>query len=103
MSQTLLVVVLFIGAVAMLPWLVRYVQQRQNKAVGVDGTPSRVLSAIAIGPHQRIVTVEVGPAATPPPSGVRFSSHSASGISATIAPNHSSGVQSTAIVRLSCG
>ncbi len=61
MSQTLLVVVLFIGAVAMLPWLVRYVQQRQNKAVGVASTPSRVLSAIAVGPQQRIVTVEVGP------------------------------------------
>lgn len=31
MSQTLLVVVLFIGAVAMLPWLVRYVQQHKTK------------------------------------------------------------------------
>ena len=56
-----MVVVLFIGAVAMLPWLIRYVQQRQGKAAGVAGTPSRVLSAIAVGPQQRIVTVEVGP------------------------------------------
>lgn len=61
MTQTLLVVVLFIGAVAMLPWLIRYVQQRQTNAAGVAGTPSRVLSAVAVGPHQRIVTVEVGP------------------------------------------
>lgn len=61
MGQTLLAVVLFIGAVAMLPWLIRYVQQRQSKAAGASGTPSRVLSAIAVGPHQRIVTVEVGP------------------------------------------
>ena len=61
MSQTLLAVVLFIGAVAMLPWLIRYVQQRKNQAGGAAGTPSRVLSAIAVGPQQRIVTVEVGP------------------------------------------
>ena len=61
MTQTLLVVVLFIGAVATLPWLIRYVQQRQSKAAGAAGTPSRVLSAIAVGPHQRVVTVEVGP------------------------------------------
>ena len=61
MGQTLLAVVLFIGAVAMLPWLIRYVQQRQSKVAGAAGMPSRVLSAIAVGPHQRIVTVEVGP------------------------------------------
>ena len=61
MTQTLLVVVLFIGAVALLPWLIRYVQQRQSKAAGAGGTSSRVLSAVAVGPHQRIVTVEVGP------------------------------------------
>ena len=61
MSQTLLVVVLFVGAVTMLPWLIRYVQQRQSKAAGAGGTSSRVLSAVAVGPHQRIVTVEVGP------------------------------------------
>lgn len=61
MTQTLLVVVLFIGAVALLPWLIRYVQQRQTKAAGATGMPSRVLSAVAVGPHQRIVTVEVGP------------------------------------------
>ena len=60
MGQTLLVVVLFIGAVATLPWLIRYVQQRQGKAAGAAGMPSRVLSAVAVGPQQRIVTVEVG-------------------------------------------
>ncbi|WP_037473316.1 FliO/MopB family protein [Simplicispira psychrophila] len=61
MTQTLLVVVLFIGAVALLPWLIRYIQQRQIKAAGATGMSSRVLSAVAVGPHQRIVTVEVGP------------------------------------------
>lgn len=61
MTQTLLVVLLFIGAVATLPWVIRYVQQQRTKAAGMAGMSSRVLSAIAVGPHQRIVTVEVGP------------------------------------------
>ena len=61
MTQTLMVVVLFVGAVAMLPWLIRRLQQRQAKGTGAAGLPSRVLSAIAVGPNQRVVTVEVGP------------------------------------------
>ena len=61
MTQTLMVVVLFVGAVAMLPWLIRRLQQRQAKGVGAAGVSSRVLSAVAVGPNQRIVTVEVGP------------------------------------------
>lgn len=61
MTQTLVVVVLFVGAVAMLPWLIRRMQQRQAKGTSAAGTPSRVLSAVAVGPNQRIVTVEVGP------------------------------------------
>lgn len=62
MTQTLSVVVLFIAGMACLPWLVRWVQQRKG-ASGVSGAAaaSRVLSAVAIGPQQRVVTVEVGP------------------------------------------
>lgn len=61
MTQTLLVVVLFVAAMAALPWLVRRIQQRQTGGGLAAGTASRVLSAIAVGPHQRVVTVEVGP------------------------------------------
>lgn len=61
MTQTLLVVVLFVGAMALLPWLVRRVQQRQAAGGMVAGGASRVLSAVAVGPQQRVVTVEVGP------------------------------------------
>jgi flagellar protein FliO/FliZ len=61
MTQTLLVVVLFVAAMAALPWLVRRIQQRQAGSGLAAGTASRVLSAIAVGPHQRVVTVEVGP------------------------------------------
>ena len=61
MTQTLLVVVLFVGAMALLPWLVRRVQQRQAAGGVASGGASRVLSAVAVGPQQRVVTVEVGP------------------------------------------
>ena len=61
MTQTLMVVVLFVGAMALLPWLVRRLQQRQAAGVAGLGAASKVLSAVAVGPHQRVVTVEVGP------------------------------------------
>ena len=61
MTPTLVVVVLFVGAMALLPWLVRRLQQRHAAAGMAAGGTSRVLSAVAIGPHQRVVTVEVGP------------------------------------------
>ncbi len=62
MGQTLVVVVLFIAAVALLPWLVRRLQQRQagGHAAGA-GAAAKVLSAVPVGPQQRVVTVEVGP------------------------------------------
>ena len=61
MTQTLLVVVLFVAGMACLPWLVRRLQQRQAVGATAAGSASRVLSAVAIGPQQRVVTVEVGP------------------------------------------
>ncbi|NMM82254.1 flagellar biosynthesis protein FliO [Acidovorax sp. SRB_14] len=61
MAQTLGLVVLFVAAMAALPWLIRRVQQRQAQGAGSAGTAARVLSAVAVGPHQRVVTVEVGP------------------------------------------
>lgn len=61
MTQTLVVVVLFVGAMAMLPWLVRRLQQRRAAGGSTGASTSRVLSAVAVGPQQRVVTVEVGP------------------------------------------
>lgn len=61
MTQTMLLVVLFVAALAALPWLIRRLQrQRAGLQVGA-GAGSRVLSAVAVGPQQRVVTVEVGP------------------------------------------
>ena len=59
MSQTLALVVLFIAGIATLPWLVRRLQQRQG-AQGVGSATTRVLAQAAVGPQQRVVTVEVG-------------------------------------------
>jgi flagellar protein FliO/FliZ len=58
MSQTWAVVVLFMLGMAALPWLVRRLQQRQA-AAGAGQSASRVLSQVAVGPHQRVVTVQV--------------------------------------------
>ncbi len=60
MSQTLVVVVLFIAAMAALPWLVKRLQQRHGALAAASGVTSKVLSAVAVGPQQRVVTVEVG-------------------------------------------
>lgn len=63
MLQTLLWMVLFVGGIAFLPWFVRRWQQgRSVSGLGGRGTSSvKVLSAVAVGPQQRVITVEVGP------------------------------------------
>ena len=58
MNQALLGVVLFIAGIATLPWLVRRLQQRQG-ALGAGNAAARVLAQVAVGPQQRVVTVEV--------------------------------------------
>jgi len=60
MTQTLAVVVLFVVAISFLPWLVRRLQLRQA-GLGGSSAGSRVLTQVAVGPQQRVVTVEVGP------------------------------------------
>jgi flagellar protein FliO/FliZ len=58
MTQTLLMVVLFVAAMAALPWLVRRLKLRQGALGGISAS-SRVLSQVGVGPNQRVVTVEV--------------------------------------------
>ncbi len=63
MAQTLALVVLFVAALAALPWLIRRLQARQlGLQPGGAGAAARVLSTVAVGPQQRVVTLEVGPA-----------------------------------------
>ncbi len=61
MTQALLAVVLFMAGMAALPWLIRRLQQRQANAGAGQAMASKVVSAVAVGPQQRVVTVEVGP------------------------------------------
>ena len=58
MTQTWALLLLFIVAMAALPWGLKRWQQRSGGATGV--AQSRVLSAVAVGPQQRVVTLEVG-------------------------------------------
>lgn len=60
MTQTLLLAIIFVAAIGALPWLIRKLQQRRGDNLGLSAGSPRVLSAIAVGPHQRVVTVEVG-------------------------------------------
>lgn len=65
MWPTLLLVVLFVALMACLPWLVRRLQQKNLLPRGMGmargaALPSQVLGSLAIGPQQRVVTVQVG-------------------------------------------
>lgn len=47
---------------ALLPFGVRWLQRRMvGGHLGVATQVSKVVSAVAVGPHQSVVTVEVGP------------------------------------------
>ena len=61
-TQTLLAVALFIAVLLALPWAVKWLQRRTQGAAGQNGVASRLVSALAVGPQQRVVTVEIGPA-----------------------------------------
>lgn len=62
MTQTLVIVVLFVAAIATLPWWIRRLQQRHGVGLGAAATAaSKVVSTVGIGPQQRVITVEVGP------------------------------------------
>ena len=60
MTQTIVSVVLFLVILALLPLAIRWIQQRApGSAANVSS--SRIISTLAVGPQQRVVTVEVGP------------------------------------------
>lgn len=61
MTQSLLLIGLFLFVLACLPFAVTRLKQRYG--MGMSNVPgqSRIVSAVAVGPNQRVVTVEVGP------------------------------------------
>ncbi|MCA3239621.1 MAG: FliO/MopB family protein [Curvibacter sp.] len=60
MTQTIVSVVLFLVILALLPLAIRWYQQRASGPSSA-AQASRVVSAVAVGPQQRVVTIEVGP------------------------------------------
>lgn len=63
MTQTLLTVAAFVLLLSMVPMALKWLQNRGVATGGAaSGSANRVVSAVAVGPHQRVVTVEVGPA-----------------------------------------
>ena len=63
MTRSLVTVVLFVALMLMLPLLLRWLQKQRNGVLASTALPggSRLMSAVAVGPQQRVVTVEVGP------------------------------------------
>ncbi len=60
MTQTIVSVVLFLIVLALLPLAIRWYQQRAAGSTSPT-TASRIVSTLAVGPQQRVITVEVGP------------------------------------------
>lgn len=63
MTQALLSVVFFIAVLAMVPWALKWLQRRTGMRMGAasPAEAARIVSALAVGPQQRVLTVEVGP------------------------------------------
>lgn len=61
MTSTLFIVALFAVAIALIPYGIKWLKART--ALGGMGAmdASRIVSAVAVGAHQRVVTLEVGP------------------------------------------
>ncbi len=61
MTQAWVSVLLFVVLLALVPVGLKWLQARAGgKLSGVSGV-SRVVSAVSVGTHQKVVTVEVGP------------------------------------------
>jgi flagellar protein FliO/FliZ len=61
MTQTLVLVAVFVFLLALTPMVVKWLKQRSFGGIQSVSSASRILSVLAVGPHQRVVTVEVGP------------------------------------------
>ncbi len=61
MTQALFTVLVFVALLATLPWLAKRYAQRRQGGSGADLASSKLISVLAVGAQQRVVTVEVGP------------------------------------------
>lgn len=61
MTQSWILVGAFLGVLVCLPVFLKWLKQRVPGRFADGSGHSRFISALAVGPHQRVVTVEVGP------------------------------------------
>lgn len=61
MTQTIVSVAIFLVLLGFLPMGIKWVQRRSLGGLTSASAVSKIVSAVAVGPHQRVVTVEVGP------------------------------------------
>ena len=61
MTPTLITVAVFVLLLAMLPAGIKWIQSHAGGNSPGPDLATRLVSAVAVGPHQRVVTVEVGP------------------------------------------
>ena len=61
MTQSWILVGAFLGVLVCLPLLLKWIKQRVPGRFPDASGQTRFVSALAVGPHQRVVTVEVGP------------------------------------------
>jgi len=64
MTQSLVTVVLFVLAILSIPFLLKRWQEKRGGLLPgalAAGSNAKLVSAVAVGPQQRVVTVEVGP------------------------------------------
>ena len=60
LSQSWLVIGLFLAVLVSLPALVKWLKDKQLVRSGGVQDQTQIVSAVAVGPHQRVVVVEIG-------------------------------------------
>ena len=61
MSQQTIYIAVFLVAIACLPWLTKCLVGRHSLGKGATGAGTKIVSVVAVGPTQKVVTVEAGP------------------------------------------
>jgi flagellar protein FliO/FliZ len=61
MTQSLILIGLFLCVLVSLPFLIERIKKHYGLTTLGPSGPTRLVSALALGPQQKIVTVEVGP------------------------------------------
>jgi flagellar protein FliO/FliZ len=61
MWQAWVSVVFFVVLLALVPVALKWVQRRAGGGLMGSMVATKIVSAVGVGPHQRVVTVEVGP------------------------------------------